>query len=107
MSKCCMIEIAFNNIDEVNKVVDILLLKKLIASSHIIESKRSWNQKNERENDNEFLLQLKTKIDKQKEIYDVVKIIHSYDCFEFAVYEFNSINDDYLSWIENEIVQYV
>lgn len=43
MSKCCMIEIAFNNIDEVNKVVDILLLKKLIASSHIIESKRSWN----------------------------------------------------------------
>lgn len=104
MSKYCMIEIAFNNIDEVNKVVDILLKKKLIASSHIIESKSSWNWKNKRENDNEFLLQLMTKTDKQKEIYDIVKTIHSYDCFEFAVYEFNSINDDYLNWIGDEII---
>lgn len=60
MSKYCKIEIAFDNMNEVNFVVDILLSKKLIASAHIIESNSSWNWKKERENAREFLLELKT-----------------------------------------------
>ncbi len=47
MNKYCMIEIAFGNIEEVNKVIDILLSKKLVASTHIIEINSSWNWKNE------------------------------------------------------------
>lgn len=39
-----------------------------------------------------FLLQVKTKITKQNDIYNEIKKIHSYDCFEFAIYELNSIN---------------
>ena len=97
MNKYCMIEIAFNNLDEVNRLVDSLLLKKWIASAHVIESKSSWNWQNKREDDNEFILQLKTKNEKIKIIYDEVKKIHSYDCFEFAIYEFNSRNIDYLN----------
>lgn len=104
MNKYCMIEVAFNNMEEVNKVIDILLLKKLVASTHVIESNSSWNWKNNRENDKEYLLQVKTKVNKQDAIYNEVKKIHSYDCFEFAVYEFSSISNDYLNWIEEEIV---
>lgn len=47
MNKYCMIEIAFGNIEEVNKVIDILLSKRLVASTHIIEINSSWNWKNE------------------------------------------------------------
>ena len=38
------------------------------------------------------------------DIYNEIKKIHSYDCFEFAVYEFNSINSDYLKWIDEEVI---
>lgn len=103
MGRYCMIEVDFNNINEVNKVVDVLLLKRLSASTHIIRSDSSWNWKNTRENDKELLFQIKTKSDKQKEIFDMVKKVYSYDCFEFAVYEINSPNDAYLSWIEEEV----
>ena len=99
-----MIEIAFNNLDEINQAVDILLSKKIVASTHIIESNSSWNWKNKRENGKEYLLQVKTKLAKQKEIYDVIKKIHSYDCFEFAVNEISSINNDYLKWIDEEVI---
>lgn len=104
MSKYCMIEMAFDNIEEVNKVIDVLLSKKMVASTHIIESNSSWNWQKERENSKEYLLQVKTKINKQADIFQEVKKIHSYECFEFAVYEINSINNDYLKWIDDEII---
>lgn len=43
MSQYCMIEIAFDDMQDVRKTVDILLSKKLVASTHIIESDSSWN----------------------------------------------------------------
>ena len=49
MSDYIMIETAFNNIDEAHKVRDELLSKKLVASTHIIESESSWNWNRERE----------------------------------------------------------
>lgn len=104
MNKYCMIEVAFNNIEEVKKVIDILLSKKLVASAHIIKSNSSWNWQNERENDEEYLLQVKTKMNKQNDIYSEIKKIHSYECFEFAVYEINSVNNDYLKWIDKEVI---
>ena len=53
MSKYCMIEIAFNNKEEINETINVLLSKRLVASTHIIESNSSWNWKNERESDKE------------------------------------------------------
>ena len=53
MSKYCMIEIAFNNKEEINETINVLLSKRLVASTHIIESNSSWKWKNERESDKE------------------------------------------------------
>ena len=40
---------------------------------------------------------------KIKEIYEVIKSKHSYECFEFAIYNITSINEEYLNWIDKEI----
>ena len=45
---------------------------------------------------------MKAKLSLQNKIYNVIKNIHSYECFEFAVFELNSCNEDYLNWIELE-----
>jgi uncharacterized protein involved in tolerance to divalent cations len=99
-----MIESAFDNKDELDKVINILLDKKLVASCHVIESESLWNWNNERENSKEYSLQMKTKKRNAESIFEIIKSIHSYECFEFAIYEISSISKDYLKWIDDEVI---
>lgn len=98
----CMIETAFDNIDEAKQAVSKLLDKKLVASCQVIESNSKWNWKFKLEESKEFLVLMKTKKSLQEKIYNVIKEIHSYDCFEFAVFDLTSCNKEYLNWIEEE-----
>ena len=45
---------------------------------------------------------MKTKCSLVEEIYEVIKQVHSYDCFEFAIFELTSCNQEYLNWIKDE-----
>lgn len=100
--KYCMIEIAFDNLDEVNQVCQKLLEEKLVGSCQIIESNSKWNWQGLYEECKEYLLFLKTKKSLCEEIYSIVKKLHSYECFEFAIMDIDSCNQDYLNWIETE-----
>lgn len=100
--KYCMIETAFDNKEELDKVVTKLLKNKLVSSCQVIESDSKWNWKSEYEEAKEYLLLMKTKKTLTKEVYEVIKEIHSYDCFEFAIFDLYSYNDEYLNWIEEE-----
>lgn len=102
--KYCMIETAFDNKEEAEKTIKTLLEKKLVASCQIVESESKWNWKKEYEESKEYLVFMKTKKKLQKEIYDIIRGIHSYDCFEFAVFNLNSYSKEYLKWIEDETV---
>ena len=98
----CMIETAFDNLDEAKQVISKLLDEKLVASCQMVESNSKWNWKQEKEESKEYLVFMKTKKSLQERIYNVIKEIHSYDCFEFAVFDLTSCNQDYLNWIEDE-----
>ena len=74
----CMIEIAFDKKNEVNEAVNSLLYKKLAASCQVTK-KQLINQ-----------------------IYQDIKRIHSYDTFEFAIYDITSPSEEYLDWINEE-----
>ncbi len=36
------------------------------------------------------------------EKFEIIKRVHSYECFEFATFELTSCNEKYLEWIEGE-----
>ena len=95
--KYCMIEVAFGIKKEANKAVDELLNKRLVASCQILESNSIWNWKQKREQSKEYIVLMKTQFYLQNKIYNVIKNIHSYECFEFAVFELSSCNEDYLN----------
>ena len=98
----CMIESAFDNKDELNKVVAILLKEKLVSSCQIVESDSRWNWNGEYEESKEYLVFMKTRKSLIQNVYEEIKKVHSYECFEFAVFDMNSCNNDYLKWIETE-----
>lgn len=100
--KYCMIETAFDNKEELDKVVTKLLKNKLVCSCQVIESDSKWNWKGEYEEAKEYLLLMKTKKTLTKEVYEIIKEIHSYNCFEFAIFDLYSSNNEYLNWIEEE-----
>ncbi len=102
--KYCMIEVAFDNISEANKVISKLLEEKLVASCQMVESNSRWNWKNELESSKEYLVFMKTKFDLQDRIHEVISSIHSYDTFEFAVFPFVSCSEDYLKWVDEETI---
>ena len=93
--KYCMIECAFKNKEEVEKAVNILIDNHLIASAQVIESKSTWTWQKEKEITDEYLLIMKTKKTLLKDIYKEIRNIHSYDCFELAVFDLNSPNEEY------------
>lgn len=98
----CMIEIAFGIKKELDLVISKLLENKLVASCQVIESNSKWNWKSSIEKSKEYLLIVKTKQSLSEEIYNVVKSIHSYECFEFAIFNLTSCSKEYLNWIKEE-----
>ena len=102
MEKFCMVETAFDNEKELNKVINLLIEKKLISSAQIVDSKSKWLWNNDIEFSDEHLVFIKTKKSLLKEIYNEIRKYHSYDCFEFAVFDLTSVSDDYLNWIDND-----
>lgn len=102
MSNYCMIETAFGNLEEARKVINKLLEEKLASSCQMVESSSKWNWKNKLEESKEYLVFIKTKKELAKEIFEIIKKIHSYECFEFAIFELNSCNEEYLKWIDEE-----
>ena len=100
----CMIETAFDDLDEAKQVISKLLDEKLVASCQMVESNSKWNWKQEQEESKEYLVFMKTKKSLQEKIFNVIKEVHSYDCFEFAVFDLTSCNQDYLNWIEEETI---
>ena len=101
-SEYCMIEVAFGKKYELETSVKELLDKKLVSSCQVVESLSTWNWQGEREAEKEYLVFLKTKKSLLEEIYETIRKIHSYDCFEFAIFDMTSTISDYLNWIEKE-----
>ena len=97
-----MIEVAFNNEEEVKLTKIRLLKEKLVASLQVIVSDSTWNYKGELESDNEYLVFMKTKESLVNEVYKVIKEIHSYEVFEYAIFPLTSPSKDYLDWIDKE-----
>lgn len=102
MNKYCMIETAFDNKEELEKITTELLNKKLVSSCQVVESKSSWNWKGKLEKSKEYLVFMKTKKNFTKEIYNTIKKYHSYECFEFAIFNLESTSKEYLEWIDKE-----
>lgn len=100
-----MIETAFDNKEELERTIKELLDKKLVSSCQVVESNSTWNWNGELESAKELLLFMKSKNTLVNDIYKVIKQIHSYDCFEFAIFQLDSCNKDYLKWIDDEAKQ--
>lgn len=100
-----IVYITTSGVSESKKIAKILLKEKLVACTNIvprIESTYLWNGKIEE--DSESLLIAKTLSSKVPEVTERVKMVHSYDIPCILEFEIKSGSQDYLEWMESELV---
>jgi periplasmic divalent cation tolerance protein len=104
MSNNFLFLVTVPNIEEGKKIAHILVENKLAACVNIISGICSiYEWKENIEEDNEFLLIIKTTEKRSDDIIQKITEIHSYDVPECIGFRIEKGSESYLNWI-NEIV---
>ena len=101
MDKYITVTTLCNKEEIANKIIDILLEKRLVVGSQLskVDSKYWW--KNEIEESKEYKLEFRTKKDLFKEIEKEIKNIHDYEVAEISCFEIENANAEFLKWIND------
>lgn len=101
MDKYIVVTTLTNDKDIADKIVNVLLNKRLVAGSQIskVESKYWWN--NKIEESYEYKIEFRTKSNLFNEIEEEIKKIHDYEVFELSSYEIVNSNEEFLKWIDD------
>jgi len=102
MNKYIMITTTFDNREEANKIIEILLEKRLVSCCQLSSITSSYHWKGEIEHTDELLLQMKTKKRLFKEVERVILENHSNETPQLIAYDIVDGYKGYLDWIEEE-----
>jgi periplasmic divalent cation tolerance protein len=102
MSKYLQVVTTFDNEEEANRVINILVDNRLVSCCQLsnIVSTYHWNGK--KEHNNEYMVFMKTKEELYKEVEKTILENHSYEVPEIIAYPIMYGSDSYLNWIEKE-----
>ena len=102
MNKYIVVTTLCNNKEIANKIINILLEKKLVAGSQVYKVSSKYWWENKLEECNEYRLEFRTKESLFIEIENEIKKIHDYKVAEISYYEINGASKDFLDWIDKE-----
>ena len=85
-------------------IANELVKNKLAASVNIVPKVYSvYEWDNVIQNETELMLMIKTTKAREKEIYQTVQSLHSYDTPELITLPIENGSDTYLRWVENSV----
>ena len=102
MSKYIMISTTFDNREEADKIMDLLLESRLVSCCQISKIESSYHWKGKIEHAEELLVQMKSKKKLYKEIEKVILENHSYETPQIIAYDIIDGYKGYIDWIEEE-----
>lgn len=100
MDKYIVVITLCNKEEIANKIINLLLEKRLVAGSQLskVHSKYWWNS--QLEECDEYKLEFRTKESLFNEIKDEINKIHDYEVAEISYYEIVNANSEFLKWID-------
>lgn len=85
---------------EAQRLCHILLEEKAAACVQMTKIKSSYIWKNKLCSHKEYQLCIKSSKQKIKQIYELLKLHHSYEVFEFITIKPKNVNKAYKQWLE-------
>lgn len=104
MNKYILITTTFDNKEEADKVIKILLEKRLVSCCQISNITSSYHWKGKIETNEEIQVQMKSKKSLYKEVEEIILKNHSYETPQIVSYDIVDGFKDYLDWIEEETI---
>ncbi len=95
--------ITCESLDEARKIARHLLEKRLIACANIFPVRSLFWWEGKIEECNEFVMIVKTKAERFKELREEVKKIHSYSVPCICAFVVEEGNKEFLEWIEKTV----
>mgnify|MGYP001454871258 FL=1 len=90
--------------EEGHMIANELVKNKLAVCVNIIPKVHSvFEWENDIQNETEVLLMIKTTKAREKDIYQTVQSLHSYDIPELITLPIDNGSDTYLHWLENSV----
>ena len=99
-----IIFVTVTNEEEARKIVNCLLEKRLIACGNIVGPVSSifwWSQKIEESE--EYLLQVKSRLDLFEQVSATIKDLHSYEVPEIVALPIVKGSSEYLEWLDDSL----
>lgn len=92
--------------EEGEKIANYLVEHKIVACVNIIHNVHSiYRWKGQIEEDNEYLLIIKTTKERKKKLIHTIAEIHSYETPECIGFKIDDGSKNYLKWILNSVKQ--
>ena len=103
MDKYIIVTMLCDKKEIANKIINVLLEKKLVAGSQMakVHSKYWWD--NKLEECDEYKLEFRTKQSLFDKVKDEIIKIHDYECPEISSYEIVNADSEFLKWIDDSI----
>lgn len=98
------IKTTFEEKGEAEKLVELLLDKKLIACGQIFEIDSHYVWKNERFIEKEFMLMMKTKESLFGQVEKEIKENHPFEVAEIIALPIQNISKEYANWIDENTI---
>lgn len=102
MNQYIMITTTFENKDEANKIIDLLLNERLVSCCQLSNITSSYHWKGKIERAEEYLLQMKSKKELYKEVEKIILDNHSYETPQIIAFDIVNGYKVYLGWIKEE-----
>lgn len=102
MENYCMITTACNNIDIANRIINVLLEKRLVSCCQMFNIQSSYWWQGTIVNEPEYFIQMKTKKSLYKEVEEEILKLHDYETAEIIMFDIMDGNDKFLSWVKEE-----
>ncbi len=102
MNQYIMITTTFENKDEANKIIDLLLNERLVSCCQLSNITSSYHWKGKIERAEEYLLQMKSKKELYKEVEKIILDNHSYETPQIIAFDIVNGYKVYLDWIKEE-----
>lgn len=89
--------------DDEKKIIDALISSRLAACVNSWPVKSTYIWKGKVEEDEEYILFIKTKKERYKEVEEKIKSVHSYEVPEIICFDIKEGNESYLKWIDEVV----